>query len=300
MLRLNAYRGPDQAPGARRARAGGLARQVALGRGQPVAERARAGPGRARGRSSSTTRGPTATCARAPTRSRAGRPRSSRTSSPSACSGCRGRNELRPHRRPAGHQAHRARVPRRALQARGGPAAGAGGGARLHRRAVGRDRAARLAGAGRARSRARRRRAGRGGRGARLRVRADAAAARRGRRRCCSMPRARRGGSPSGRRGTVAQWDEDTDGDPERSSLGDDLRGREDRGAGRGGGRPDRGDRVRGPALRGRRRRRRDRAGRDARHHAAAGDGAARRAARRRSSPAATTRSPAPGTRSRS
>jgi alkylation response protein AidB-like acyl-CoA dehydrogenase len=28
-----------------------------------------------------------------------------------------------------------------------------------------------------------------------------------------------------GRRGTVAQWDEDTDGDPERSSLGEDLRG---------------------------------------------------------------------------
>jgi alkylation response protein AidB-like acyl-CoA dehydrogenase len=28
-----------------------------------------------------------------------------------------------------------------------------------------------------------------------------------------------------GRRGTVAQWDEDTDGDPERPSLGDDLRG---------------------------------------------------------------------------
>jgi alkylation response protein AidB-like acyl-CoA dehydrogenase len=28
-----------------------------------------------------------------------------------------------------------------------------------------------------------------------------------------------------GRRGTVAQWDEDTDGNPERSSLGDDLRG---------------------------------------------------------------------------
>ena len=126
--------------------------------------------------SSSTTRGPTATCGRAPTRSRAGRPRSSRTSSPSACSGCRGRSELRPHRRPAGHQAHGARVPRRALQARGGPAAGAGGGARLHRRAVGRDRAARLARARRAGVGLRRGGAGRGGRGARLRVCADAAA----------------------------------------------------------------------------------------------------------------------------
>ena len=57
------------------------------------------------------------------------------------------RDELRPHRRPADDQAHRARVPRRALHARGGPAAGARGRARLHRRAVGGDRRARLAGA---------------------------------------------------------------------------------------------------------------------------------------------------------
>ena len=33
------------------------------------------------------------------------------------------------------------------------------------------------------------------------------------------------GGWPMGGAGTVAQWDEDTDGTPDRSSLGEDLRG---------------------------------------------------------------------------
>ena len=56
---------------------------------------------------STTTAGPTASCAPARTRSRAGRPRSSRTSSPSACSDCRGCDEVRARRRPAGDPADR-------------------------------------------------------------------------------------------------------------------------------------------------------------------------------------------------
>ena len=70
-----------------------------------------------------------------------------------------------------------------------------------------------------------------------------------------------------GHRGTLAQWDEDTDGDPDRPSPGEDLRGRQDRRSGRRRRRPDRGHRRRRAALRRRRRRRRDQAGRDARHH---------------------------------
>ena len=44
VLRLNAYRGPDRDAEARRAGPRGLARQVALGGGQPGADRARARP----------------------------------------------------------------------------------------------------------------------------------------------------------------------------------------------------------------------------------------------------------------
>ena len=74
---------------------------------------------------------------------------------------------------------------------------------------------ARLAGAGGARVGLRDRRAGGGGRGARLRVRADAAELHVGG--GAAARRRRRGGAARrGRRGTVAQWDEDTDGDPER------------------------------------------------------------------------------------
>ena len=85
---------------------------------------------------------------------------------------------------------------------------------------------------------------------------------------------------PRARRGTVAQWDEDTDGDPERSSLGDDLRGAKiavpdaaaadlivvtaSRAAGTSWSTP--------PTSRSSRSR--------PRHHAAHGDGAARRAPR--------------------
>ena len=69
-----------------RARARGLARQVALVRGQPVADRGGDGDRRAAGDARRRPTGPTASCAPAPTRSRAGRPRSSRTSSPSGCS----------------------------------------------------------------------------------------------------------------------------------------------------------------------------------------------------------------------
>ena len=103
-----------------------------------------------------------------------------------------------------------------------------------------------------------------------------------------------------GRRGTVAQWDEDTDGDPERSSLGDDLRGVKiavpDAAAADlivvtvDGGRHfvvDAGDVEIEPV---------ETLDTTRRH----GDGAARRACGERSSPATTTRSPAPGTRSRS
>ena len=43
-----------------------------------------------------------------------------KTSSPSACSACRGCDEVRAHRRPAGDPAHRARVPRQPLPGRGG------------------------------------------------------------------------------------------------------------------------------------------------------------------------------------
>ena len=90
--------------------------------------------------------GPTASCAPARTRSRAARRRSSRTSSPSASWGCRA-DELRPLRRPADIK----RTAREFLAARyplgRGAAARARGRARLHRRAVGRDGRARLAGA---------------------------------------------------------------------------------------------------------------------------------------------------------
>ena len=206
VLRLNAYRGLTGDHEARRARARGLAGQVALGRGQPGADRAGDRPARARGAARRTTRGPTASCAPGPTRSRAGRPRSSRTSSPSACSGCRGRDELRPHRRPAGRSSaprassspratRSAEVRRLALEER----------ARLHRRAVGGDRelgwpALRARGARRAGARHGRARGAR--RGARLRARADAAAVDVGGRARCSPPPARRaaGRRPARRR----------------------------------------------------------------------------------------------------
>ena len=74
---------------ARRARPGGVAAEVAVGRDQPIADRGRCGDPRRGGRRTGTRRGPTACCARARTRSRAAPPRSSRTSSPSACSACR-------------------------------------------------------------------------------------------------------------------------------------------------------------------------------------------------------------------
>ena len=145
VLRLNAYRGLTGAMKRGAPGPGGLAGQVALGRGQPGADRARDRRPAAPRRSSSTTRGPTASCARGPTRSRAGRPRSSRTSSPSACSGCRA-DELRPLRRPAAtSSAPRAssspratrweEVRRLALEEERG----------VHRRAVGGDGRARLA-----------------------------------------------------------------------------------------------------------------------------------------------------------
>ena len=116
-LRINASRGLTQImktgqPGAR-----GVAGQVDVVGHQPVADRA-AMDMRGPEALSSTASGPTASCAPARTRSRAAPPRSSRTSSPSACSVCRGcADELRLHRRPARDQVHRARVPRRALQA---------------------------------------------------------------------------------------------------------------------------------------------------------------------------------------
>ena len=144
--------------------------------------------------------------------------------------------------------------------------------------------------------RPRHRRARGGGRGARLRVRADAAAVDVGG--GAAARRRRRGGAA--RRtvaaGTVAQWDEDTDGTPDRSSLGEDLPRRQDRRARRRGGRPDRRHRRRRAALRGRRRRDvRDRAGGDARHHPAPRHRAARRpggrGADRRLRPRAGTRS---------
>ena len=116
----------------RRAGARGLARQVALVGDQPVADRAGDGHRRPAGDAGRRRAGPTASCARARTRSRAVRPRSSRTSSPSACSDCRGCDELRVHRRPAGDQAHGPRLPRLALQLRGDPRAGRRL-ARLHR-----------------------------------------------------------------------------------------------------------------------------------------------------------------------
>ena len=207
-------------------------------------------------------------------------------------------NELRPLRGPAGHQAHRAGVPRRALQARGGPAARFGGGARVHRRAVGRDRRARVARAGGPRIRPRHRRARRGVRGARLRVRADAAAVDLGR---GAAARRRRRGRPARGQARHARpvgrghrWH----ARPLLARRGP-ARG-QDRGAGRRLRRRDRGHRGRRAALRRRRRRRRDRAGRDARHDPPARAGDARRAGRRGADRRPPTRSRAPGTRSRS
>ena len=79
-------------------RAGGLARQVAVGRHQPGRSPSWRSTSRAPTRRSAaapstrspTAPGSTASCARAPTRSRAAPPTSSRTSSPSASSACRG------------------------------------------------------------------------------------------------------------------------------------------------------------------------------------------------------------------
>ena len=89
---------PDQDDAVGDPRAGGLARQVAVGRHQPGPDRAgardrgrlRAARPRRRARDRRTAPGSTASCAPAPTRSRAARPTSSRTSSPSGCSACRG------------------------------------------------------------------------------------------------------------------------------------------------------------------------------------------------------------------
>ena len=127
MLRLNAYRGLTETmksgvPGPE----GSLGKWQWADINQSLTELAMdiRGPARAARR---RRRGRTASCAPAPTRSRAAPPRSSRTSSPSASWACRGCDELRPHRRAAGDQGDRARVPRRALQVGGDPAAGAGG-----------------------------------------------------------------------------------------------------------------------------------------------------------------------------
>ena len=90
VLRLNAYRGLSATMRSGVPGPGGVARQVALVRGQPVADRGGDGDRRAAGDAGQTTNGPTASCGRGPTRSRAARPRSSRTSSPSECSGSRG------------------------------------------------------------------------------------------------------------------------------------------------------------------------------------------------------------------
>ena len=193
--------------------------------------------------------GPTATCAPAPTRSRAGRPRSSRTSSPSACSGCRGPSELRPLRGPAGHQAHRARVPRRSLRLE-----------EVRRLALEEERGFTdaqwdeivqlgwpelpVAESG-------------------LGVVELAVVAEELGYACAPTPLSstwaaallldaagEAGRLSDGRRGTVAQWDEDTDGKPDRSSLGADLKRREDRRPRRRGGRRHRRHRGGRPALR--------------------------------------------------
>ena len=205
MLRLLAYRGLTSAmksgePGPE----GSLGKWLWADINQALTDAGdgRQGPARAARR---RHRGPTASCAPARTRSRAARPRSSRTSSPSASWGCRA-DELRPDRGPARDQAHRARVPRRALHARRRSArsrstASAGP-------ALGRDRRARLAG----RRRARDRRARGGGRGARLRARADAAGSHLGGASCCIAASSRAAGRSR-------MWDEDGDADPEASTL---------------------------------------------------------------------------------
>ncbi len=268
----------DEAAGARRAGARGLARQVALGRGQPVADRARARPRRAaRPARRRPVDLPLPARPRQLDRGRDDRdPQEHRRRARARAAA--GRNELRPLRGPAGHQAHRARVPRRPLQARGGAAARAGGGARVHRRAVGGDRRARLARAG-----------GRRSRGLGIvelavvaeelgyALRADAAAVHVGG--GAAARRRRRGGAARGRQARHRR----AVGRGHRRRAGPLVAGR-----GRCAGvkiavpdaasrRPDRGHRGGRAALRRRRRGRRDRAGRDARHHAAARHRAARR-----------------------
>ncbi len=280
VLRLLAYRGLTTAMKSGEPGPGGLAGQVAVGRRQPGADDAGDGHHAARARSSSTTPGPTASCAPARTRSRAGRPRSSRTSSPNASWGCRA-HELRPDRGPARDQAHRARLPRRALHAREDPRDRA---RRPAGPALGRHRRARLAGRGRAGDR----RAGGRGRGARLRARARRRWPRTGRRSCCTRSSRAAGpwrcGTPSRPR-------------PDAATMpADRLTGDEDRRAQRRRGRhADRHRRGR-QALRRRGERGDDRARTRARHHAAA---VHRHASTARPAPSSPATSAAPGTRSR-
>jgi hypothetical protein len=114
----------------------GLARQVAVGRRQPGADGARRRA--ARSRACLDDDRWTYRFLRARANSiEGGRPRSSRTSSPSACSDCRGCDEVRARRRPAGDPAARPRSSSRVAIPPRRSAGSRRGRARLYRRVSG-------------------------------------------------------------------------------------------------------------------------------------------------------------------